>query len=69
MNVLVAYAPRLDSQRFEQVAGDLRERLSKLAKIEPIRYRPQGGGDYDRSLRLEPGLESVDATGFGLHVS
>ncbi|MFI7000972.1 hypothetical protein [Nocardia sp. NPDC050175] len=33
------------------------------------RYRPQGGGDYDRSLRLEPGLESADVTGFGLHVT
>ncbi|MFI6169453.1 NAD(P)H-dependent oxidoreductase [Nocardia sp. NPDC051052] len=60
---------RLGSERFDEVADDLRERLSNLEKIEPIRYRPQGGGDYDRSLRLEPGRESVDATGFGLHVT
>ncbi|MEU7143969.1 hypothetical protein ABZ942_31310 [Nocardia sp. NPDC046473] len=43
---------------------DLRERLSNLAKIEPIRHRSQGG-DYDRSLRLE----AADATGFGSHTT
>ncbi|NQE66770.1 Ribosyldihydronicotinamide dehydrogenase (quinone) [Nocardia gamkensis] len=60
---------RLDSPRFGDVALDLRQRMSELARLEPIRYRPQAGGDYDRSLRLEPGREARGATGFGLHVA
>ncbi|WP_406275240.1 NAD(P)H-dependent oxidoreductase [Nocardia sp. NBC_00881] len=60
---------RLGSERFDEVADDLRQRMSNLAKLEPIRYRPQGGGDYDRSLRLEPGREAKGASGFGLHAA
>ncbi|WP_454198856.1 NAD(P)H-dependent oxidoreductase [Nocardia sp. Marseille-Q1738] len=60
---------RLGSERFEEVADDLRRRMSDLPGLDPIRYRPQGGGDYDRSLRLEPGREADGATGFGLHVA
>lgn len=60
---------RVDSDRFDDIADDLRERLSGLEKLEPIRYRPQGGGDYDRSLRLAAGREVPGANGFGLHVA
>ncbi len=60
---------RLGSARFEEVAHDLRRRMSDLAELEPIPYRAQAGGDYDRSLRLEPGRETRGATGFELHVA
>ncbi|WP_067517466.1 hypothetical protein [Nocardia uniformis] len=57
----------VDSERFDAIADDLRKHLSALDTVAPIAYRPQGGGDYDRSLRLRPGLESAGATGFDLH--
>lgn len=57
---------RVDSERFSAIADDLRARLSRIDAIEPIPYRTQAGGDYDRSLRLRDGL-GCDATGFGLH--
>ncbi|WP_067475918.1 NAD(P)H-dependent oxidoreductase [Nocardia amamiensis] len=60
---------RLASERFEEVADDLRRRMSELRALEPIRYRPQGGGDYDRGLRLAAGREADGATGFALHVA
>lgn len=62
-------AIRVDDERFEQLAIDLRKRLAELDTAEPIRYRRQAGGDYDRSLRLEPGREEPGATGFGLHIA
>ncbi|QBS45383.1 NAD(P)H-dependent oxidoreductase [Nocardia sp. CS682] len=60
---------RVDDERFGEIADDLRRRMSELEKLEPIRYRPQGGGDYDRSLRLESGRETPGSAGFGLHVA
>lgn len=57
---------RVDSERFSAIADDLLARLSRIDAIEPIPYRTQAGGDYDRSLRLRDGL-GCDATGFGLH--
>ncbi|WP_328395337.1 NAD(P)H-dependent oxidoreductase [Nocardia sp. NBC_00416] len=60
---------RIDDEGFARIAGELRERLSSLEKDEPIRYRRQAGGDYDRGLRLEPGRETSGATGFGLHIA
>ncbi|WP_280304245.1 NAD(P)H-dependent oxidoreductase [Nocardia abscessus] len=60
---------RLGSARFDEVADDLRRRMSDLAQLAPIPYRPQAGGDYDRSLRLEPGRETRGVTGFDLHVA
>ncbi|MFI6866466.1 NAD(P)H-dependent oxidoreductase [Nocardia sp. NPDC050406] len=59
---------RVDTERFDEIADALRQRLTELPKTEPIRYRPQDSGDYDRTLRLEPGLEAAGATGFGIHV-
>lgn len=66
---LVHGAIRLDSERFDTVAADLRARMTELPKIEPIGFRPQGGGDYDRRLRLEPGREPHGASGFELHIA
>lgn len=60
---------RVDDGRFEEIADALRARLSDVEKIEPIRYRPQGGGDYDRALRLLDGRERNGATGFDLHIA
>ncbi|WP_107656451.1 NAD(P)H-dependent oxidoreductase [Nocardia suismassiliense] len=60
---------RVDDERFGEIADDLRRRMSELEKLEPIRYRPQGGGDYDRSLRLAAGRETLGSNGFGLHVA
>ncbi|WP_342213799.1 NAD(P)H-dependent oxidoreductase [Nocardia wallacei] len=60
---------RLDDHRFEEVADNLRERLSQLDKLDPIPYRPQSSGDYNRTLRLEPGRESPGTTGFDLHIA
>ncbi|WP_174189815.1 hypothetical protein [Nocardia barduliensis] len=56
---------QLGSARFAEVADDLRRRMPDPAELEPIPYRPQAGGDYDRSLRLE----TRGATGFELHVA
>ncbi|WP_024804697.1 NAD(P)H-dependent oxidoreductase [Nocardia sp. BMG51109] len=73
MDVLPAFpvygAIRVSDRRFAEVADALRQRLSQLDEIEPIAYRPQSGGDYDRSLRLEPGRERNGATGFDLHIA
>lgn len=60
-------AIRVDGERFAELAGQLRRRLSGLEQDEPIRYRRQAGGDYDRGLRLEPGREVSGTGGFGLH--
>lgn len=60
---------RVDDQRFEEIADALRARLSDLEKIEPIRYRRQGGGDYDRDLRLLDGREGNGTSGFRLHIA
>ncbi|MEU1981543.1 NAD(P)H-dependent oxidoreductase [Nocardia sp. NPDC019395] len=62
-------AIRVDDDRFAAIADELRERLSSLDRTEPIRYRRQAGGDYDRGLRLEPGRESPGSAGFELHVT
>ncbi|MGV9679849.1 NAD(P)H-dependent oxidoreductase [Nocardia sp. NPDC003482] len=66
---LVHGSLRVNDKRFAEIAADLRERLAKLETIEPIRYRPQDGGDYDRSLRLRPGLERDGRTGFAVHIT
>lgn len=60
---------RVDEQGFEEIADALRHRLSEIDTIEPIPYRSQAGGDYDRTLRLMPGRERAGATGFDLHVA
>ena len=60
---------KVDAGRFAEIADELRHRLAELPKAEPIRFRPQDSGDYDRSLRLHPGRERPDAVGFDLHVA
>ncbi|GAB2728955.1 NAD(P)H-dependent oxidoreductase [Nocardia thraciensis] len=60
---------RVDDERFEETADALRQRLSEIDKTEPIGYRPQAGGDYDRTLRLREGLERPGSRGFDLHLA
>lgn len=66
----VAYrVDRLDSQKFENVADELRERMRTLKTIAPISYRNQNDGDYQiPTMELKPGLEKPEASGFALHV-
>ncbi|MFC8047866.1 NAD(P)H-dependent oxidoreductase [Nocardia sp. NPDC057353] len=59
---------RVDGERFAELAGELRRRLAALERTEPIRFRRQAGGDYDRGLRLKPGFEVSGTGGFGLHL-
>lgn len=59
----------VDDERFPRIAGDLRDRLAKIEQTEPIRYRRQAGGDYDRGLRLVPGREEPGTSGFRLHTA
>ena len=62
-------ANRVNDERVADISEALRHRLSEIDTVEPIAYRPQDGGDYDRSLRLKPGLERPETTGFALHVA
>ncbi|MCX2561860.1 hypothetical protein OQ252_10690 [Acetobacter farinalis] len=60
---------RLDSQKFENVADELRERMRTLKTIASIPYRKQNDGDYQiPTMELKPGLEKPEASGFALHV-
>lgn len=59
----------VDDERFAEISTDFRKRIGGLEQLEPIAYRRQAGGDYDRRLRLEPGRERAGSTGFGLHIA
>ncbi|WP_227982559.1 NAD(P)H-dependent oxidoreductase [Nocardia spumae] len=64
---LVHGSLRVDERRFDDLADELRARLSRIDELEPIPYRTQAGGDYDRTLRLRDDVDTAGTAGFGLH--
>lgn len=66
---LVYRADRMDAVRFEEVRGQLGQRLDTLATIAPIPYRLQNGGDYEiPAMVLKPEL-APGVTGFAAHLA
>ncbi len=59
-------ADRATAHDFARAAARLRERLSALADIEPVRFRTQNGGDYDADLVLRPHV-APGVTGLAAH--
>lgn len=58
----------LTEEQFEPVAERLRERMRGIGTTEPIRFRPQNGGEYSiPQLELRAGL-GHGAAGFAMHV-
>lgn len=64
--VVVTGAVRLTDEEVAEARATLRRRLRELPSTEPIRYRSQDGGDYDRHLVLRPGV-APDEQGIGVH--
>ncbi|MFP3992673.1 NAD(P)H-dependent oxidoreductase [Streptomyces sp. E11-3] len=58
----------LPAQRFAAAEREFARRLDRLFTDEPVPYRPLGGGDYDRDMRLLPGVEAPGASGLDIHV-
>lgn len=54
-------------ERFEAVKREYGRRLDGLFAEEPVPFRPLTG-DYDRDMRLRPGLEPPGTSGLDLHV-
>ncbi|MFC4333690.1 NAD(P)H-dependent oxidoreductase [Salininema proteolyticum] len=66
---VVTSAVTVDSDRYQNLVAELRERLEGLETDEPIAYRSQAGGDYDERRRLKPGRERPGTSGFDLHIA
>ena len=52
--LVVNGAVRLSGDDYEAAVTQLRRRLLSMATTEPLPYRSQNGGDYDRHLVLRP---------------
>ncbi|GAA0344470.1 NAD(P)H-dependent oxidoreductase [Actinoallomurus spadix] len=65
---LIPGADRFTPEDGEAAARELRERLLAIPATEPIAYRTQNGGDYDRNLVLRPDV-APGVTGLGAHVA
>ena len=52
-------ANRVPDEQYADAAATLKQRLAGLFTDAPIRFRKQGGGDYDEDLRLKPGVEGA----------
>ncbi len=66
--VVVHGADRLSGQEYAAAAALLRGRVTSMAATEPIPYRTQNGGDYDRDLVLRPDL-AVGRSGLAVHTA
>jgi NAD(P)H dehydrogenase (quinone) len=64
--LLVTDTVRMTPARFDEVSEQLRKRLHSLETTEPLPYRTQDGGDYDRRLVLRPEI-APGQTGYGIH--
>ncbi|MFC7550611.1 NAD(P)H-dependent oxidoreductase [Plantactinospora sp. GCM10030261] len=58
----------LSAEGFTVAKDAYRRRLDGLFTDEPVPYRSLVGGDYDREMRLLPGLERPGTSGLGLHL-
>lgn len=64
--VLVASADRMTESDYAAAESELLQRVKGLHTEEPIGYRTQNGGDYDRRFVLRADLEA-DRTGMRVH--
>ncbi|MGW9208275.1 NAD(P)H-dependent oxidoreductase [Embleya sp. NPDC055664] len=55
-------------ERFEAAKEEYARRLDGLFTDEPVAFRALGGGDYDREMRLLPGVEEPGTSGIDMHV-
>ncbi|MFI0484779.1 NAD(P)H-dependent oxidoreductase [Actinomadura sp. 9N215] len=55
-------------ERFAAAVREYGRRLDGLFTDDPVPFRLLTGGDYDRDLRLRPGVEAAGASGLDLHV-
>ncbi|MFC1406480.1 MULTISPECIES: NAD(P)H-dependent oxidoreductase [Streptacidiphilus] len=67
-------AVHLDDRQYSGIADRYRRRLATAFTAEPIRYRPESGGDYTGlthpdGSELAPGTETPDSSGFALHTA
>ncbi|GAA3539911.1 NAD(P)H-dependent oxidoreductase [Amycolatopsis ultiminotia] len=64
--VAVLSANRMTQEQYDVAAEQLRKRLHSLETTEPLPFRTQNGGDYDRNLVLRADLAPGES-GFGVH--
>ncbi len=56
------------ADRFTAVRREYGRRLDALFTAEPIPFRPLPGGQYDRGMRLLPGVEAPGTGGLDIHL-
>lgn len=61
-------ADRLTASGYAEALDQVRERMSRLRETEPLTYRHQNRGDYDRDLVLREHL-SPGQSGIGIHTA
>ncbi|WP_033293314.1 NAD(P)H-dependent oxidoreductase [Amycolatopsis jejuensis] len=66
--VTITGTNRMTPERFECTAEHLRKRLHSLETADPLPYRTQDGGDYDRRLVLHPDV-APGRSGYGIHLA
>ncbi|OZC41629.1 NADPH:quinone reductase [Rhodococcus sp. WWJCD1] len=66
--VLVASADRMAESDYAAAESELLQRVKSLHTEEPIPYRTQSGGDYDRRFVLRTDVEAGD-TGMRVHTA
>lgn len=59
--VLVASADRMTETDYAAAESELLQRVKGMHTEEPIRYRTQNGGDYDRRFVLRDGIDAEQA--------
>jgi NAD(P)H dehydrogenase (quinone) len=61
-------ANHLTQEEYDAAAALVRGRVTSMARTEPIPYRTQNGGDYDRDLVLRPEV-ARGSSGLGVHTA
>jgi NAD(P)H dehydrogenase (quinone) len=61
-------ADRLSSDGHAEALAQVRQRMTRLQEVEPLAYRHQNRGDYDRDLVLREHL-SPGQNGIGIHTA
>ncbi|MGI5479097.1 NAD(P)H-dependent oxidoreductase [Streptomyces lavendofoliae] len=61
-------ANELPDERYAAARREYGRRLDGLFTDEPVPFRTLAGGDYDRSMRLLPGVEAPGTSGPALHL-
>ncbi|HEX2175877.1 MAG TPA: NAD(P)H-dependent oxidoreductase [Nocardioidaceae bacterium] len=61
-------ANHLTPEEYDAAAALVRGRVTTMAQTEPIPYRTQNGGDYDRDLVLRPEV-APGTSGLGVHTA